>query len=338
VGYEVINRKNYDSTSLAGQSLLQVVESYIRYYASGSGHTARAKRLDLHHFITFLSRLHGVSKPEKLRLDHWDYSAVRRFVEELLERGESPATVSRRLATIKHMGRTLAERTPGFVNPAREVKAPRSDMPLPKALSHQKIERVREKAIERQNEKNSFIRLRNRTIFNLLVDTGLRADEIRLLKYGQLDENLEWLESVRTKGKRYRNVYITSSMRQELAEYLKGREETLLRFYQKLTRTENRALPLFISTYGAVPGKPETFIMGAKTLWRAIQELSPGDHLHPHLLRHSFALDLLDDSNDIRLVSQALGHSDVRITMRYTERKDKEIAAALERSRKSRKR
>ena len=326
--------KSSPASSADTLSLLTVIESYIRYYAAGDGHTARAKRLDLKHFTTFLARLHGVSTPEKLRVSHWDYSSVKQFVDHCLGKGESPATVSRRLATLKHMGRTLAERMPGFVNPAREVKAPRTDSPVPQALSKTEVEAVRTRAAARQREKNSFIRLRNTTIFNLLIDTGLRADEVRLLKFGQLDENLEWFGSVRTKGRRFRNVYITSAMRQEMAEYLKAREETLCKFYQKLTRTENRALPLFISTYNAVPGKPESFIMGSKTLWRAINELSSGSHLHPHLLRHSFALDLLDDSNDIRLVSQALGHSDVRITMRYTQRRDQEIATALERSRR----
>lgn len=330
-------RKSSPASSADHLSFQSVIESYVRYYAAGDGHTARAKRLDLQHFITFLAKLHGLSKPDKLQVHHWDYSAVKQFVDYCLSKGESPATASRRLATLKHMGRTLAERMPGFVNPAREVKAPRADNPVPKALTRAEVESIRTRAAERQREKNSFIRRRNTTIFNLLIDTGLRADEVRLLKFGQLDENLEWFESVRTKGKRFRNVYITSAIRQELAEYLKVREETLLKLYQKLTRTENRALPLFISTYDAVPGKPETFLMGTKTLWRAINELSSESHLHPHLLRHSFALDLLEDSNDIRLVSQALGHSDVRITMRYTQRRDQEVAAALERSRKRRK-
>ena len=74
--------------------------------------------------------------------------------------------------------------------------------------------------------------------------------------------------------------------------------------------------------------------MGAKTLWRAINEFSSEVALHPHLLRHTFAMDLLDSSKDIRLVSQALGHGDVKITMRYTERSDIEVAKAIEKKKK----
>jgi integrase/recombinase XerD len=54
-------------------------------------------------------------------------------------------------------------------------------------------------------------------------------------------------------------------------------------------------------------------------------------------LRHTYATNLLDDSRDIRLVAQALGHSDVRITMRYTERGNEEVAEALEKSRSKKK-
>lgn len=323
--------------ALGNSSLSSTVESYIRYYASGSGHTARAKRLDLKHFLSFLSEYRGVTRPEKLHVKDWDFSSVQRFVDDRLARGESPATVARRLATVKHMGRTLAEKVAGFVNPAREVKSPRINPPKPKALSTVEVRKIKNRAEQRHGQRKSFIRFRNQVLFQFLLDTGLRADEVRLLRLGQIDEKLEWIKNVRTKGRRYRNVYITSSMRPVLQKYLVEREKELRRFYSKLNRAEDKNLPVFISTYDAVPGTPESFLMGTKTLWRAVNELSAGTKLHPHLLRHSYALDLLNESNDVRLVSQALGHSDVRVTMRYTQRIDEEIAGVLERSRKKKK-
>ncbi|MBN8548502.1 MAG: tyrosine-type recombinase/integrase [Deltaproteobacteria bacterium] len=323
--------------ALGESSLVSTIDSYVRYYASGSSHTARAKRLDLDHFVSFLQKHRSVSKAQKLKVKDWDFSSVQRFVDDCLGKGESPATVARRLATIKHMGRTLAEKVAGFINPGREVKAPKINPPKPKALTAREIKKIQARAKERADSKQSFIRFRNQVIFNFLIDTGLRADEVRLLRFSQLDDKLEWIKNVRTKGRRYRNVYITSAIRPELEAYVKVREEELRKFYSKLTKSENKSLPLFISTYDAVPGEPDSFLMGAKTLWRAVRELSAETKLHPHLLRHSYALDLLNESNDIRLVSQALGHSDVRITMRYTQRVDDEIAGALERSRRKRK-
>lgn len=319
--------------SIQQMSLSKIVDSYIRYYASANSHTARAKRLDLKCFFDFLCKMKGYSKHEKLKVKDWDFSSVQRFVDDLLMRGEAPSTAARRLATLKHMGRTLAEKVAGFVNPAREVKAPKVNPLVPKAIDKKEIRQIRSRAKSRHKEKDSFNRLRNQTIFDFLLDTGLRADEIRMLRMSQLDEALEWIENVRTKGRRYRNVYITSAMRPGLKLYLEERAKVLKKFYAKLPRNVDRTLPLFISTYDANPGKPESFLMGSKTIWRAIHELTSDTPLHPHLLRHSYALDLLKTSNDVRLVAQALGHSDVRITMRYTERSNQEIAAALEESR-----
>ncbi|MGI6524486.1 MAG: tyrosine-type recombinase/integrase [Bdellovibrionota bacterium] len=330
-GFDFLQGISYNDVKVA--SLENTIESYIRYYASGNGHTARAKQLDLSHFMTFLTRLRGYTSPDKLKVSDWDASSVQRFVDDSLSKGEAPATVARRLATLKHMGRTLSETIPGFINPAREVKTPKTRVLRPKSLLREEIVAIREKAQARLEEKKSFTRLRNEILFLLLLDTGLRADEVRLLKLSQIDESLEWIHNVRTKGRQYRNVYITSEMRPLLTQYLKAREEKLLQLYKKLTPAESRSLPLFISVYKAVPNKPESFFMGAKTIWRAINELSTTTQLHPHLLRHSFAMDLLNHSTDIRLVAQALGHSDIRTTMRYTERREEEIAQALEASR-----
>lgn len=308
----------------------KVVESYERYYATGSSHTARAKRLDLEHFARFLAEFHGLSTPAKLKVSDWVHSSVQRFVDESLRRGEAPATVARRLATLKHMGRTLAEKIGGFVNPAREVKAPKINPLKPKGLTRIELAAIKKVAKRRSSEKNSFIRLRNRMLFEFLIETGLRADEVRLLRMSQFDERFEWVRNVRTKGRQFRNVYLNTKLQRSLAKYLEVRRIELGRFFKKLAVKTDRALPLFISAYDVDVNDPDSFLMGAKSIWRAVHELTAETGLHPHLLRHSFAIDLLEHSNDVRLVSQALGHSDVRTTMRYTERRDEDVARAIE--------
>lgn len=323
-----------DAKELGSLQLTKLINSYSEYYIRGENHTSRAKKLDLQHFLTYLRRNKGVSKTQALKVRDWDFVAVQGFVDDCLAKGESPATVARRLATLKHMGRTLAERIPAFTNPTKEVRPPRVELGKPKALSTQELKQVKAKAKKRLKSKSTFIRLRNQMLLEFFLETGLRADEIRNLRRGQLDEELQWVKNVRTKAKRYRNVYLTSTIRESLASYLDYRRQELMRFYAKLSIKEDNKLPLFVSGYNAVPGNPDSFLMGTKSVWRAINEFSTSLKLHPHLLRHSFAIDLLDSTNDIRLVSQALGHSDVKITMRYTERKEEALAEALEAARK----
>ncbi|HQH28385.1 MAG TPA: tyrosine-type recombinase/integrase [Oligoflexia bacterium] len=326
---------------LSGQSLQQMIESYVRYYAAGEGHTARAKRYDLRHFLEFLVPACGALS--EIQVFHWTSQATKDFVDYRLSLGEAPATVARRLATIKHFGRTLAERVPGYINPAREVKTPVIHQGRPQGLSAEEIELLREAAAEEQKrKKHSFLSVRNAFLLELLLSTGLRADEVRLLLVSQISEDRSWLKNVKTKGRKFRNVYLDTQIRQKLNLYLDAREDELRKKfpgYEKLSSAERVKIPVFISLYDANLLRPASFGLAPKTIWRVIAAFGARaraastasmPNLHPHVLRHTFAHGLLDTSKDVRLVAQALGHSDVRITMRYTERTEEELARAIE--------
>jgi site-specific recombinase XerD len=320
---------------VAKLALGSIVTEYLKLYAEGRGHTARAKQLDTDKFLEFLKRFKRKKEIDELWVEDWDFSATQRFIDEALRVGEAPATVSRRLATLKHMGRVLSERIPGFINPARDVKPPKLQTRRPKSINAQEVVAVKAKAMSARTEKNSFNRLRNETLLRLLLDTGLRAEEIRTIKISQLSDKLEWIRQVRTKGRNFRDVYITTEMRQPLQLYLSERARELGRFFPKLSASVDASLPLFISSYAASASDLKSFELSPKSVWRAIRSFSIDTKLHPHLLRHTYATNLLNDSRDIRLVAQALGHSDVRVTMRYTERGNEEVAEALERVRKN---
>jgi integrase/recombinase XerC len=332
----IISNEARPSELVSVQPLGTVIREYIRTYASAGTHTARAKQLDTDRFLNFLCKIKRTSDVEQLKVADWDFSATQRFVDESLRIGEAPATVSRRLATLKHIGRVLSEKIPGFINPAREVRPPKQQATRPKSIDEEELAQIRVRARERGKDGSSFIAARNETILALLLDTGLRADEVRTLRLSQISSDLEWIEQVRTKGRRFRRVYITQEMRPKIKNYLARREEYLKRSLPNLTPVLSAKLPLFVSAFKADPKNLRSYEMGAKSIWRAIRSYSVDTRLHPHLLRHTYATELLDESRDIRLVAQALGHSDVRVTMRYTERGDEEVANALERTRAKR--
>ncbi len=327
-----------DSAQLGEEFLQQVMQSYLRYYASGDGHTARAKRYDLGYLLEFLCQ---GSPSTLLPVSQWTMQATKDFVDHRLSLGEAPATVSRRLATVKHFGRTLAERVPGFINPAREVKSPGVHNSKPNGLSDQDIALLREAANDYLVEKSeSFQSIRNVFLLDLLLSTGLRADEVRLLYMKQLTG--AWLKDVKTKGRKFRNVYLDSQVRESFESYLERRTVELEEKFPSvlaLPQKDTARYPVFISTYGAKIGDPSSFALSPKSIWRIVSDFGKRarsmadegfDGLHPHKLRHTFAHGLLDTSKDVRLVAQALGHSDVRTTMRYTERTDDELAEAIE--------
>jgi len=335
------------SAALEGESLKRVIENYLSYYAAGETHTARAKRYDLEYFL-----LHLAGHPDvvdNVTVSDWTMDSTQTFVESRLSLGEAPATVSRRLATIKHFGRTLAERVPGYLNPAREVRAPKQSASRPDGLVEEEVTALVQAAENaRLRAPEQYVPYRNEVLLKLLLGTGLRADEARLLVLSQVSRDFSWLKNVRTKGKKYRNVYLDSSLRPLIENYLQLRTAELLLKHpelQSLTNKDSGRFPFFLSFYRVDVAKPSSFGLSPKSVWRIINTLGKeaADFLpasigkiHPHRLRHTFAHGLLDSSKDIRLVAQALGHSDVRTTMRYTERTEEEIAIAIERKISSR--
>lgn len=308
----------------------KVIAEYLAYFAGGSSHTSRAKHIDLKDFVCFLRKHHGIKDTEALKVSKWDHSSVQAYLEVLLDRGAAPATAARKLATLKHLGRTLADNLIGFANPAKEAKAPKTSLQRPKGLSSSDTSVIFNKLSDQLGEKVKFNNYRNAIIFIFLLETGLRADECRLLRRIQIAEDFKWIKNVRTKGRKFRNVYISSRLKPHLESYLDRRAKEIKKFFPELKPSQDSRLPLFISCYKADVKNHESFLMGAKTLWRAINNVAKDLKLHPHLLRHSFAINLLESSKDVRLVSQALGHSDVRVTMRYTHRQDEDVARAME--------
>lgn len=350
---EVVLTNNYSSSStdlvfggddnkqrLVIEPLLNIINNYLSYYASGDSHTAKAKRYDLQYFIEFLS---SSKKIEEVAVSDWTLQKTKDFIDYRLKLGESPSTVSRRLATIKHFGRTLAERFPGYINPAREAKSPSFSLSAPKGLSEEEIKILKD-VISIPEENPGFKKVRDKFLIELLLATGLRADEVRLLTFGQIDKNYSWLTNVKTKGKKFRKVYLNKQIKEELTLYLQHRNNELLEkfpaFFSFDDKSKNK-YPVIISSFKADLSKPDSFTLNPKTIWKIISKAGKKAQiesknelpsLHPHRLRHTFAHGLLDSSKDVRLVAQALGHSDVRTTMRYTERGDEEIASAIEAS------
>ena len=310
-------------------SLKELAQSYLFRFAAGARHTERAKRLDLQYLIVFLARYRRTNNPNELTYQDLTHTSIEKFMEDRLRVGESPNTVRRRLATIKHFCRTLAEELTQFLNPVRHVRPPSIDTSRPKAMTESLLAETLEQLSQILEERGDFKSTRDVVLIQVLLATGLRADEVRVLRRAQLSDCFSWLYDVRTKGRKFRKVYVPETIRPNLNRYLEARKQELANAKVPLSGKLDRGLPLFVSTFKSKVTDPDTFRMGEKTIWRIVKRLS---HSHPHKLRHTFATNLLNSTNDIRLVAQALGHSDVRVTMKYTERTDEDIASALERS------
>ncbi len=146
--------------------------------------------------------------------------------------------------------------------------------------------------------------LRDRAILEMLFSTGLRVSELCALD-SDLDLTRDEL-SVRGKGDKVRVVFLSPEAKEAVRAYLKGRKDMEEALFVNIsaigkkepTRLTPRGVQLLMKKYAAKAGITKK--------------------VTPHVLRHSFATDLLSNGADIRSVQALLGHASINTTQIYT--------------------
>jgi len=170
--------------------------------------------------------------------------------------------------------------------------------------------------------------LRDRTILETLLSTGLRVSELVGLNRDQMDlERKEF--GVKGKGNKVRVVFLSDTAAEWIERYLRSRQDNFK--------------PLFICHNGKVDirNNGEGMRLTARSIQRIVAKYAKRAGLPieatPHTLRHSFATDLLISGADIRSVQEMLGHESIRTTQVYTHvtnRHLKEVHKAFHRKSK----
>ncbi len=152
--------------------------------------------------------------------------------------------------------------------------------------------------------------LRDRAMMELLFSTGLRVSELCALTR-DLDLSRDEF-AVRGKGDKVRVVFLSPSAKKAIADYLKKRGDL--------------GDALFVS-YGRA-GK-ESQALTPRSVERIIKQhaINAGitRKVTPHVIRHSFATDLLENGADLRSVQALLGHANIATTQVYTHVTDKHL-------------
>jgi site-specific recombinase XerD len=157
--------------------------------------------------------------------------------------------------------------------------------------------------------------LRDKAILEVFFSTGLRLAELCALPRG-IDLKRGEL-SVRGKGDKLRVVFISDSAREAVRRYLAARAGT---------SGGDAEEKLFISVDrgGKIIGPITPRAVQRLVAARAVQAGIP-KHIHAHLLRHSFATDLLVNGADLRSVQELLGHANISTTQVYTHLTNKQL-------------
>jgi integrase/recombinase XerD len=260
-----------------------------------SPRTVEAYRRDLTTLAEWLERPLSTVTTEELE----------RWLADLRAAGLSPATIARRVASVRSFLRHQVLVGSVAMNAAAELQLPRRIRRLPRTLSPGEAERLIDAAAGTTPRA-----LRDSALVELLYGAGLRVSEaVSLDRAGvDLDERL-----VRTVGKggKERVVPIGRNAAEALRRYLsRGRP-----FLDRKHRPE-----LFLNAQGGGLTRAGAFLILRRLAAKA--GLEP-ERIHPHLLRHSFATHLLEGGADLRSVQEMLGHADLSTTELYTHVTDR---------------
>ena len=272
---------------------------HARDYLESLKHQRRLSPATLSNYARALDLLFVFT--EKNSLAALEPTHVRRSIATLHAKGLAPRTLALVLSAWRGFFHWLARHRGFKANPAVGIRAPKAARTLPKALSVESTQKL----LEVGESEPAAALARDRAMFELLYSSGLRLAELVSLNMndGRLDIAQGEL-TVTGKGSKTRTVPVGSKAREALKSWLS--------FRAQLAHPDEQAL--FVGSRGR---RIAPAVVGARLkAWAQRQGLA--EHVHPHMLRHSFATHMLQSSQDLRAVQELLGHSSISTTQVYT--------------------
>ena len=258
-----------------------------------------------------LVKLQAFAAAQQLPLREAQVHHIRRWAAALHGQGLAPRSIALALSAWRGLYRWLGRDGLVALNPASGVRAPKAAKPLPKVLSVDLAMALADapKAVEGVAAAPPAVEARDQCIVELLYGCGLRVGELVGLDWQPGGEG--WIDAadasahVLGKGSKRRSVPVGAAALKALHAWLALRPQ--------LARDDEPAL--LVGSRGARISAGQ---VRARLKLRALRAGLP-THVHPHMLRHSFATHLLQSSGDLRAVQELLGHANITTTQIYTQ-------------------
>ncbi|MCM1482744.1 MAG: tyrosine-type recombinase/integrase [Muribaculaceae bacterium] len=271
--------------------------TYIQYERYLSANTVSAYRSDLRQWADYMARIEGLTEPAEVELP-----ALRRWVSWMSSQGVSVLSVRRKVQAVRAFYRWMVKHRGLRTNPAATLPLPKRPGELPVYIQPQETAAI----LDAPTDGADFISVRDRLVLDMIYSTGMRCSEL----IGMLDADVD-------------------ASRGELKVLGKRNKERIIPFGEELTELINTYRTLRAEAIGSPDAHTPFFVRpSGKPLYRkAVYNIvhsalaQGGAHarrLSPHVLRHSFATDMLNNGADLTAVQQLLGHRSLSTTQIYT--------------------
>lgn len=270
--------------------------SYLENEKRYSTNTISAYKRDMNDFITYL---------KKENVEVVDELIVRNYLASLYVLNLSKKTISRRIATLKSYYKFLEKKHNIKNSFIQEISSPKKDNLLPDMIYKDELKKILE-----YTPSGSFCH-RNKAIIHLLYNSGVRVSELCDITMSSINLEDRYL-MVTGKGNKTRICPFGKECKSLIENYIN---------FERNKFAKPETSHLLINKFGSK--------LSTRSVENMIRNLSiklfGSTKLHPHIFRHTFATNLLNNGADLRIVQELLGHSSLITTQIYTHLAKEEI-------------
>ena len=225
---------------------------------------------------------------------------IREYLKYLDKEKKSKSSISRELSALRNFYTFLLHNNIVDNNPFKNIKNPKKDKKLPNFLQTDELQNIFD-SIDMSNP----LGIRNRLIIELLYATGIRVSELTSLKLNDIDIHNKEIR-ITGKGNKERIVYFGDYAKKYLSLYINEARYELL--------NSNTSNHLLINNKGsALTSRGVELIVN-----EVVKKAALKHNISPHVLRHTFATDMLNNGADLKSVQELLGHESLSTTQIYT--------------------
>ena len=283
---------------------LKGYETYLTIEKKSSSNTVSSYLRDIRQYLEYTHREHL----DEVRATKAD---IERYVQYLTVEGKSPASVTRAVASLRSFYIYLIDRGHISTSPVKGVATVKQEKKLPQILTGKEVELLlmQPACVDAKG-------FRDKAMLEVMYATGIRVTE--LIELNLEDVNLDLGIIKCASGKKSRVIPLYPAALKALGTYIRDVRDTML------ATPDERAL--FVNVGGSR--------MSRQGFWKILKHYQVSAHIEkeitPHMLRHSFAVHLLENGADLGSVQELMGHSDISSTQLYAQMINNKLKSVYE--------
>jgi len=271
------------------------IESFLKYLHNNK----RYPETTINSYKRDLDNYYGYLEANKINYKTITKEEIRNYLKYLDSLEYSNSTVSRILSALRHFYSYLINEDILTSNIFKSIRNPKKERKLPNFLQGDEFDRIVECI-----DLNTDLGIRNRLICEMLYATGLRVSELTNIKLNDINYDIKEIR-VTGKGDKDRIVLFGEYCLIYLKKYLPCRDRLLNGKKNEYLLLNNQ-------------GRQLTSRGVEDIIDKCVNEAALKHHISPHVLRHTFATDMLNNGADLKSVQELLGHSSLSTTQIYT--------------------